>query len=66
MPLFSRKKLQKMRPSTFNNLKDFRVKNCSGGNDEGADGKLSTKHQLTSHNLPPCPGGIYVTFLRYC
>ena len=35
MPLLGRKKLQKMRPSTFNNLKDLRVKTVQGGNDGG-------------------------------
>ena len=30
-PLFSTKKLQKMRPSTFNHLKDLRVKIVQGG-----------------------------------
>ena len=37
MPLLSRKKLQKIRPSTFNNLKDLRVKIVQRRNDEGTE-----------------------------
>ena len=42
MPLLSRKKLQKMRLSTFNNLKDLRVKIVQEGN-EGEKGKQKDK-----------------------
>ena len=42
-----------MRPSTFNNLKDLRVKIVQGGNDEGTEGKLKTKQKLTPCNTPP-------------
>lgn len=53
MPLLSRKKFQKMRPSAFNNLNDLRVRIVPGGHDEGAEGKLRTRRKLTSH--PPNP-----------
>ena len=54
MSLLSRRKLE-MRPSTFNNLEDLRVKIVQGENDEGA-GLAEDKAQLISHKDTPLQG----------
>lgn len=55
MPLFSRKKLEKMRPSTPSNLKDLRIKVVQGG--KGTKGRLCCISQS--------PGKIPETYRLY-
>ena len=66
MPLFSRKKLQKMRPSTFNNLKDLRVKIVQGGKGWGSRRLAADKAQADTLQPPPPPflGGTSVMFFQ--
>ena len=61
MPLLSRKKLQKMRPSSLNNLKDIRVKIVQRVYDEGAWSKMRAKQA----GISPLPQVEYVTYFSH-
>ena len=61
MSLLSRKKLQKMRPSSFNKHKDLRIKIVQGEYDEGGWSKQRAKQA----GICPFPQVEYVTHFSY-